>query len=81
MKALADLKITDDQNSQSNPNVVVGKHGHLTLNIHPAKKGSNKRQEAPPSSSHHRPAACSPAFHCVVVVVLVFGAIFPNGAV
>lgn len=77
MKVWADLKITDDQDSQSDPNVVVSKHGHLTLNIHPAKKkGLNKPQAPTPSPSYHRPTACSPAMHCVVVVVHVFGAIF-----
>lgn len=32
------LKITHNQNSQSNSNIIISKHGHLSLNIQPAKR-------------------------------------------
>lgn len=80
MKGPADLEITDDQNSQSNPNVVVGKHGHLTLNIHPAKEEVAISQWRPLLPAG-RAAADSPAVHRVVVVVPVFTVVPPRDGV
>lgn len=32
------LKVTNNQNTESNPNIVIGKQGHLCFNIHPTKR-------------------------------------------
>lgn len=32
------LKVTNNQNTESNPNIVICKQGHLCFNIHPTKR-------------------------------------------
>lgn len=62
------LEITDYKNSQSNPNVVIRKHGHLCFNIHPDGTNTVSNNSSPLPQSYQwcltRTAPCHSQQRC-----------------
>lgn len=75
------LKITHNQNSQSNSNIVISKHGHLSLNIHPAKRFESVTAASLLNTKHQSFTTRLPTIHRVIFSCFIQGAVNPKDGV